>query len=83
MFYPASEFIEDSSCVLTLMAFQCQRQNGQEYRLIKAKMNGKFVGQVPKRRGEVATQFRPAKRGHLLIRPTLPNFPAPTASCKE
>src|SRR5262252_2672449 len=31
---------------LTLTAFQCQRQAGQEYCFVKAEMNGKFVGQV-------------------------------------
>jgi len=62
---------------LTLTAFQCQRQGGQEYCFVKAEMNGKFVGQVPKPRAEVATQFKACKAGTPLNPPYIAEFPSP------
>ena len=48
---------------LTLTAFQCQRQNGQDYCFVKAEMDGKLIGKVPKPRAEVASQFKACKAG--------------------
>ena len=61
---------------LTLTAFQCQRQGGQEYCFIKAEMNGKFIGQVPKPRAEAVTQFKACKAGTPLNPPYIAEFPS-------
>ena len=62
---------------LTLTAFECQRQKGQEYCFVKAEMNGKFMGQVPKPRSEIATQFKACKAGNTPNPPYLAEFPSP------
>ena len=62
---------------LTLTAFQCQRQGGQEYCFVKAEMNGKFIGQVPKPRAEVVTQFKTCKAGTPFNPPYIAEFPSP------
>jgi hypothetical protein len=61
---------------LTLTAFQCQRQNGQNYCFVKAEMDGKFVGQVPKPRAEVASQFKACKAGTPFNPPYIAEFPS-------
>lgn len=61
---------------LTLTAFQCQRQNGQEYCFIKAEQNGKFITQVPKPRAEAATQFKACKAGTPFNPPYIAEFPS-------
>ena len=61
---------------LTLTAFQCQRQNGQDYCFVKAEMDGKFIGQVPKPRAEVASQFKACKAGTPFNPPYIAEFPS-------
>ena len=61
---------------LTLTAFQCQRQGGQEYCFIKAEMNGKFIGQVPKPRAEAVSQFKACKAGTPFNPPYIAEFPS-------
>jgi hypothetical protein len=67
---------------LTLTAFPCQKQNGQEYCFVKAEQNGKFLMQVPKPRAEIVTQLKACRPGLLSILRISPNFPAPPTSCR-
>jgi len=60
---------------LTLTAFQCQKQNGQEYCFVKAEQNGKFLTQVPKPRAEIVTQLKACKAGTPFDPAYLAEFP--------
>ena len=60
---------------ITLTAFQCQKQNGQEYCLVRAEQNGKFLTQVPKPRAEIATQLKACKAGTPFDPAYLAEFP--------
>jgi hypothetical protein len=60
---------------LTLTAFQCQKQNGQEYCFVKAEQNGKFLMQVPKPRAEIVTQLKACKAGTAFDPAYLAEFP--------
>lgn len=60
---------------LTLTVFQCQRQGGQEACFVRAEQNGKFITQVPKPRGEIATQLKACKAGTPFNPPYLAEFP--------
>ena len=60
---------------LTLTAFQCQKQNGQDYCFVKAEQNGKFLAQVPKPQAEIVTQLKACKAGTPFNPPYLAEFP--------
>jgi hypothetical protein len=60
---------------LTLTAFQCQKQNGQDYCTVKVEQNGKFLMEVPKPRAEIVTQLRACKAGTTFNPPYLAEFP--------
>lgn len=62
---------------LTLTVFECQRQGGQEVCQVKAEMNGKLVGQVPKPRSETAAQLKACTAGKPFDPPYLAEFPNP------
>src|ERR1700736_4808689 len=61
---------------LTLTAFQCQKQNGQDYCFVKVEQNGKFLLQVPKPRAEIVTQLKACKAGTPFNPPYLAEFPS-------
>jgi hypothetical protein len=61
---------------VTLTAFQCQKQNGQDYCFVKAEENGKFLLQVPKPRAEIVTQLKACKAGTPFNPPYLAEFPS-------
>jgi hypothetical protein len=60
---------------LTLTAFQCQKQNGQDYCFVKVEQNGKFLLQVPKPQAEIVTQLKACKAGTPFNPPYLAEFP--------
>jgi hypothetical protein len=60
---------------LTLTAFQCQKQNGQDYCFVKVEQNGKFLLQVPKPQAEIVTQLKACKAGTPFNPPHLAEFP--------
>jgi len=60
---------------LTLTAVQCQKQNGQDYCLVKVEQGGKFLMEVPKPQAEIATQLKACKAGTTFIPPYLAEFP--------
>src|SRR6202158_5779226 len=60
---------------LTLTAFQCQKQNGQDHCVVKAEQNGKFLAQVPKPQAEIVTQLKACKAGTPFNPPYLAEFP--------
>jgi hypothetical protein len=60
---------------LTLTAFECQKQNGQDYCVVKVEQNGKFLMQVPKPQAEIATQLKACKAGTPFSPPYLAEFP--------
>jgi hypothetical protein len=61
---------------LTLTAFQCQKQNGQDYCFVKVEQNGKFLLQVPKPQAEIVTQLNACKAGTPFNPPYLAEFPS-------
>lgn len=61
---------------LTLTAFQCQKQQSQEYCFVRAEQNGKFVAQAPKPRADVAAQFKACKAGTPFNPPYIAEFPS-------
>ena len=60
---------------LTLTAVQCQKQNGQDYCLVKVEQNGKFLMEVPKPQAEIVTQLKACKAGTTFNPPYLAEFP--------
>jgi hypothetical protein len=60
---------------LMLTAFQCQKQNGQEYCFVKVEQNGKFLMQVSKPRAEIVTQLKACKAGTPFDPAYLAEFP--------
>src|ERR1700736_2388545 len=59
---------------LALTAFQCQKQNGQDYCIVKVEQNGKFLMQVPKPQAEIVTQLKACKAGTPFNPPYLAQF---------
>jgi hypothetical protein len=60
---------------LTLTAVQCQKQNGQDYCLVKVEQNGKFLMEVPKPQAEIVAQLKACKAGTAFNPPYLAEFP--------
>jgi hypothetical protein len=60
---------------LTLTAFQCQKQNGQDYSIVKVEQNGKFLMEVPKPQAEIVTQLKACNAGTTFNPPYLAEFP--------
>ena len=77
---PSSELQLDTpyQCAggITLTAFDCQKQQGQDYCFVKAEMNGKFLTQVPKPRGEIVSQFKTCRAGNTPNPPYIGEFPS-------
>lgn len=61
---------------LTFTVFECQSQGAQVYCQVRAEMNGKFIGQVPKLRSETAAQMRACKAGAPFNPPYAAEFPS-------
>ena len=61
---------------VSLIVFQCQKQNGQDYCMVKAEQNGKFLLQVPKPRPEIVAQVKACKAGTPFSPPYLAEFPS-------
>ena len=61
---------------LTLTVFECANHGGQQYCQVKAEMDGKFIGQVPKLRSETAAQLKACTPGKPFDPPYLAEFPS-------
>jgi hypothetical protein len=62
---------------LTVTAFECQRQAGQEYCFVKLQQNGKFLAQLAKPRDEIAAKVKSCQAGAPFNPPYLSEFPSP------
>ena len=77
---PSSDLLVDTpyQCAgdLMLTIFECQRQSGQEACFVKAELNGKFLGQVPKPRSEIVTQIKACTPGKTFDPGYIAEFPS-------
>ena len=61
---------------LTFTVFDCERHGPQVYCQVRAEMNGKFIGQLPKLRTETAAQMSACKAGTPFNPPYVAEFPS-------